>query len=131
LVDAAGGRELAHPRVSNQRQFVKPHRAKQGHSHWPLMSLPAKTYVSGTFCKDLSGLCAKKLVDVRGLEPLTPCFQRGRLKTLNGFIGVAYTEINEIPAPQMYRSYIEKLDHAVGLTTSMILATTCDKPSLV
>jgi len=34
-----------------------------------------------------------KLVDVRGLEPLTPCLQSRSGKILNALSGVAYTEI--------------------------------------
>jgi hypothetical protein len=34
----------------------------------------------------------KKLVDVTGLEPVTPCLQRTEGKTLTALSGVAYTE---------------------------------------
>jgi len=38
------------------------------------------------------GRTARRLVDVRGLEPLTPCLQSKRGKTLTALFGVAYTE---------------------------------------
>jgi hypothetical protein len=34
---------------------------------------------------------AKKLVDVTGIEPVTPCLQSGVGKTLKALLGVAYT----------------------------------------
>ena len=34
----------------------------------------------------------KKLVDVTGIEPATPCLQSRRDKTLKALSGVAYTE---------------------------------------
>jgi hypothetical protein len=33
-----------------------------------------------------------KLVDVTGIEPVTPCLQGEQGKTLNSFVGVAYAE---------------------------------------
>jgi ATP-dependent DNA ligase len=33
-----------------------------------------------------------KMVDVAGLEPVTPCLQSGAVKTLTALSGVAYTE---------------------------------------
>jgi len=32
------------------------------------------------------------MVDVTGIEPVTPCLQSEQGKTLNSFVGVAYTE---------------------------------------
>jgi hypothetical protein len=32
------------------------------------------------------------MVDVAGIEPATPCLQSEQGKTLNSFVGVAYTE---------------------------------------
>ena len=40
----------------------------------------------------------KKLVDVTGIEPVTPCLQTRRGKTLTALSGVAYAEISEISA---------------------------------
>jgi hypothetical protein len=45
-------------------------------------------------------------VDVRGLEPLTPCLQTKRGKTLTALSGVAYTNQSaKFPLSQMSRSY--------------------------
>ena len=38
----------------------------------------------------------KKLVDVTGIEPVTPCLQSRAGKTLNALSGVAYTETDKI-----------------------------------
>ena len=42
------------------------------------------------------------MVDVTGFEPATPCLQSRPGKTLNSFVGVAYTETSEIPALPKY-----------------------------
>jgi hypothetical protein len=62
----------------------------------------------------------KRLVDVAGLEPATPCLQSRAGKTLTALFGVAYTEITDIPAlsnvPKLYRisaSLLPRL-HGVG-----------------
>ena len=49
----------------------------------------------------------KKLVDVRGFEPLTPCLQSREGKTLKCFDGVAYTDNQQNSrspvVPKLYR----------------------------
>ena len=51
-----------------------------------------------------------KLVDVTGIEPVTPCLQSRAGKILTALSGVAYTETDNIVAltnvPKMYREII-------------------------
>ena len=48
------------------------------------------------------------MVDVTGIEPVTPCLQSRRGKTLKALSGVAYTETGEIVAllnvPKLHRT---------------------------
>ena len=44
------------------------------------------------------GRAGIKLVDVTGIEPVTPCLQTRRGKTLTALSGVAYAEISELSA---------------------------------
>ena len=46
----------------------------------------------------------QKLNEALEATTLTACRQSEQGETLNSFAGVAYTEINEIPAPQSSRS---------------------------
>ena len=39
------------------------------------------------------------MVDVTGIEPVTPCLQSEQGKTPNALLGVAYTKTDEVPAP--------------------------------
>jgi hypothetical protein len=39
-----------------------------------------------------------ELVDVTGIEPVTPCLQKKLGKSLNALSGVAYTKIDKISA---------------------------------
>ncbi len=52
------------------------------------------------------------MVDVAGIEPATPCLQSEQGKTLNSFVGVAYTENQRSSRssniPKLYR--IEELE---------------------
>jgi hypothetical protein len=49
----------------------------------------------------------RMMVDVTGIEPVTPCLQADRVTTLNALSGVAYTETDKILAllnvPKLYR----------------------------
>jgi hypothetical protein len=58
---------------------------------------------------------SEELVDVTGIEPVTPCLQRGRSKTLNGFIGVAHTENQRSSrfsdVPKLYQPRNVKTSH--------------------
>jgi hypothetical protein len=61
-------------------------------------------------------------VDVRGLEPLTPCLQSRADKTLNALPGVAYTETDKIFAlskvPKLYRISASLLSAFHGVATA-------------
>ena len=50
---------------------------------------------------------AEYLVDVTGIEPVTPCLQSEQEKTLNSFVGVAYTSYQQDSRsrniPKLYR----------------------------